>query len=275
MDEERRPADQEKNSDLLRRAERGLEITTRDDQDDFTVFLDAARAARRNGGRLRLVDTGRFGAFELEWLAEAGADLFTSDEARPDRPALGLLAKACSRGDSSIAFFMGGPLEESAAAEAPSWSFLREIGRDGVDLHLSSRERERDLAELAETAHVCRKAGSRLAYYHHRPLEAGLENLARSGAWIHLPDESLDEAGRKTMLSDVIRAAAAAGAGVVLHLGRAHPVEPLRDYLEAGAHLLFGTPPGDPRTLLGSLENTARKRRLDRRAYYIHAFFLP
>jgi len=275
MDEDRHPTAGEKTFDLLRRAEQGLEITTRDDQYDFTAFLDASGAARRNGGRLRLLDTGRFGVFELEWLAEAGADLFTSDEARPNRPELGLLAKACSRGDSTIAFFMRRAVTGNGSDDVSSWGFLREIGRDGVDVHLSSREWERDLGELAETAHVCRKAGSRLVYYHHRALAAGLEALAGSGGWIHLLDESFEDADSGTLLSDIINTASAAGSGVVLHLQKAHPVEALRDYLDAGATLLFGTPPSNPRTLLGSVEKAARKRRLDRRSYYIHASFLP
>jgi hypothetical protein len=275
MDEERRPAADAKASELLGRAGQGLEITTRDDQYDFTAFLDAARTARRSGGRLRLVDTGKLNAFELEWLAEAGADLFTSDEARSIKEELGLLARACLRGDSAIAFFQRGPLAENGPADAASWAFLQEVGRDGLDIHLSSRERERDLTAAAETAHVCRKAGSRLVYYHHGPLAAGLEALAGSGAWIHFTDEALDDAGSAILLGDVIRAAAAAGGGVVLHLEKAHPVETLDDCLNAGAYLLFGTLPSDRRSRLGLLEERARKKRLDRRAYYIHASFLP
>ena len=275
MDEERRPAAEEKTFGLLGRAGQGLEITTRDDQYDFTAFLDAAKVARRSGGRVRLVDSGRFSAFELEWLAEAGADVFTSDEARSNGADLDLLAKACSRGDSAIAFFQRGALTENEAGDAYSWNFLRGIGRDGLDVHLSSRERERDLAELAETAYVCKKAGSRLVYYHHGPLAAGLESVARAGGWIHFPDEAFDDAGSENLLGDVIRAASAAGAGVVLHLERAHPVETLRDSLSAGAYLLFGTLPSDRGLPFGALERQARKRPLDRRAYYLYLDFLP
>jgi hypothetical protein len=275
MDEDRRPAAGAKAFELLGRAEQGLEITTRDDQYDFMAFLDAARGARRNGSRLRLVDTGKFSVFELEWLAEAGADLFTSDEARPVKEELGLLARACSRGDSVIAFFQRGALTEDAAGGPSSWAFLREIGRDGLDLHLSSRERERDLAEAAEAAHVCQKAGGRFAFYHHRPLAAGLESLAAAGAWIHFPDAALDVAESGNLLDDVIRAAAAAGGGVVLHLEKARPVEMLRDLMSAGAYLRFGTLPSDRRSRLGALERQARKRPLDRRHYYLYPDFLP
>ena len=275
MDDGRHPNAEEKVGDLLSRAYQGLEITTRDDQFDFTALLDAARAARRNGGRLRLLDSGRFGAFELEWLAEAGTDLFTSDESQRDRAELGLIAKACCKGGSAVAFFQRGVVTKNCAAEASSWGFLREIVRDGVDVHVSSRERERDLAEMAQTACLSRRAGSRLVYYHHRPLEEGLEALAGSGGWVHLLDDALDEADSKTLLGDVIRAASAAGAGVVLHLEGAHPVEVLRDCFHAGAFLLFGTPPGEKRSRLGTLERQAQKRQLDRRLYYLYRNFLP
>src|SRR3972149_11658327 len=172
MDEERRPAAEESTYDLRSRAEKGRVITTRDDQYDFTAVLDAARLVRRSGGRLRLVDTGRFSAYELEWLAEAGTDLYTSDEARSNRAELGLLAKACARGDAVIAYFHHGILSADSGEAPTSPGFLAEAGRDGVDVHLSSRERARDLAGLAEIAHVCRRAGSRLGYYHHGLAEA-------------------------------------------------------------------------------------------------------
>ncbi len=275
MNQEIRPAAEEKPFELLGRAGEGLEITTRDDQYDFTVFLDAAKMARRSGGRLRLVDTGRLSVFELEWLAEAGADLFTSDVARPDGAELGLLAKACSRGDSVIAFFHHGALTKNAAGDTSSWDFLREIGRDGLDVHLSSRERERDLAELAETAHVCKKAESRLVYYHHGPLAAGLETLARSGGWIHVPDEAFTAAETVILLGDVLRAATAAGSGLVIHVEKGLASETVHDLIEAGAFVHFETPPAGRGSSFRALEKQARKRPLDRRAYYLYLDFLP
>ncbi len=275
MNEEKRPADDERTYDLIFRAEQGLVITTRDDQNDFTAFLDAARMARRSGGRLRLIDTGRFSLFELEWLAEAGTDLYTSDEARPNRAELGLMAKACARGDSVIAYFHHGILTADSGETPTSMGFLAEAGRDGVDVHISSRERERDLAGLAEIANVCRRAGSRLVYYHHGLLDAGLGDLARSGGWIHISDLNLPTAGEGTFLTNLSAEAAASGSGLVIHLEKGLAVETVRDLIRAGAFLLFKTPPADRRSSFRVLERWARKRTLDRRACYLYPDFLP
>ena len=275
MNEEKRPADGERTYDLISRAEQGLEITTRDDQDDWTAFLDAARVARKSGGRLRLVDTGRFSAFELEWLAEAGADLYTSDEARPNRAELGLLAKACARGDAVIAYFHHGILTADSGVTPTTLGFLAEAGRDGVDVHLSSRERARDLAGLAEIAQVCRRAGSRLVYYHHGSLDAGLGDLARSGGWVHISDLNLPAGEQGALLADIAAEAAASGSGFVIHLEKGLAVETVRDLLESGAFVLFKTPPADRRSAFRALERRARKRTLDRRACYLYPDFLP
>jgi hypothetical protein len=262
-------------SDLLSRAEQGLEITTRDDQSEFSAFLDAAKTCRRRGGRLRLVDGGKFNVFELEWLAEAGADLYTSDEARPNRTELDLLAKACARGNAIIAYFHRGALTEGPADLPSSWAFLQEIGRSGVDVHLSSRGKPRDLAGLAGLAEACRKSGSRFVYYHHGRPEADLEDLARAGGWIHLSDEALGDTDGTLFLSGLFHEASAAGSGVVLHLEKGLAEEVLRDLLSAGAFLIFKTPPSDRRSRLWSVEQQGRKRRLDRRSYYLHTTLLP
>ncbi|MDH4272946.1 MAG: hypothetical protein OEW18_13320 [Candidatus Aminicenantes bacterium] len=267
--------DAPKISDLLIRAEEGLEITTRDDQDEFTSFLDAAKISRRNGGRLRLVDSGRFNVFELEWLAEAGVDIFTSDDVRPNRTELDLLAQACGRGEAIIAYFHRGTLSEGEADVPSSWAFLEEIGRSGVDVHLSNRERPRDLAGLTGLADANRKAGTRLVYYHHGRSESGLAALARAGAWIHLSDETLGDAEGVSLLDDLAHEASAAGTGVVLHLERGLPVETVGDLLRAGAFLLFKTPPSDRRSRSRAAEEQARKKKLDRRSYYLHTTFLP
>jgi hypothetical protein len=275
MAEERHPTEEEKIYDLLSRADQGLEITVRDDQNDFTVFLDAARTARKSGGRLRLIDTGKFSPFELEWLAEASADLYTSDEVRPNRFELGLLSKAGARGKALIAYFQHGNLTGGPAESPTSAVFLAEAGRDGVDIHLSNRERPRDLAVLAEVAHSCREAGSRLVYYHHGSLDSGLGALVRSGGWVHLSDLTSPMADETALLADFSTEAAASGSGLVIHLEKALAAESVRDLLKAGAFVIFKTPPADRRSPLRALERQARKRAPDRRAYYLYLDFLP
>ena len=275
MDEDRYPAAEGRIYDLISRAEQGLEITIRDDQNDFTVFLDAAKLARRSGGRLRLIDTGRLSVFELEWLAEAGADLYTSDEARPNRSELGLLSKSCARGDALIAYFHHADLSGGSAEAPTSPVFLAEAGRDGVDIHLSNRERPRDLAALVEIAHVCKGAGSRLVYYHHGPLDSGLGDLARSGGWVHLSDLSSPIADERALLVDIAAEAAASGSGLVIHVEKGLKAETVRELLEAGAFVIFKTPLAERRSSLRALEQLARRRAPDKRAYYLYLDFLP
>jgi hypothetical protein len=275
MDEEKRPADEKKSFALLSRADQGLEITVRDDQNDFTVFLDAARTARKSGGRLRLIDTGKLSVYELEWLAEAGADLYTSDEARPNRSELGLLSKAGARGDALIAYFHHGNLTGGPAESPTSAVFLAETGRDGVDIHLSNRERPRDLALLAEVAHSCRGGGGRLVYYHHGSFDSGLGELVQSGGWVHLSDLTSPMADEAALLADFSTEAAASGSGLVIHLEKGLAAETVRDLLKAGVFVIFKTPPADRRSPLRALEQQSRKRAPDRRAYYLYLDFLP
>jgi hypothetical protein len=272
--QESSPSAEEKTYDLLSRAEQGMEITTRDDQQTFASFLDAAKVARMRGGRLRLVDSGGFGAFDLEWLAEAGADIYTSDEARPNKAELGLLARACARGASVIAYFHRGLLAGEAGDSPTSLGFLSELGRDGVDVHLSGRERARDLAGLSVVGHVCRMAGSRLVYYHHGAPEGGLADLGRSGAWIHLSDLDLPAGGGGALVADIAAEAAASGSGLVIHIEKGLAAETVRDFLKAGAFVLFQTPPADLKSPFRDLERRARRRRLDRRSFYLYPDFL-
>ena len=61
---------------LLYRAGGGRTAVVRDDQASFEDIRASARLARSQGGRFSLVDTGKNETAELEWLCEAGADLF-------------------------------------------------------------------------------------------------------------------------------------------------------------------------------------------------------
>jgi hypothetical protein len=204
--------------ELLFRAEKGGDLTVRDDQNDFPAFLDSAKLCRQRGGRLRLIDTGKLNVFELEWLGQAGADIYTSDEARPDNREVQLLTRAGSKGQAIVAYFYQGIIRKNKESGPNSASFLQDVSQTGAYLHLSNRDGERPLSLLSELAYACRKAGTWLVYYHYGRPVAGLEDLARSGGWIHLSDQSLESGEDAVLLLDVIKEASAAGAGLALHV---------------------------------------------------------
>ena len=128
--------------DLIDRIGRGRRLIVRDDQNTFEELLDAARASRERKERFGVLDTGKLGVSELEWIAEAGADIFTSDEARPNVLELALIARACARGGGAVALLVNGGLEDRHA----------DLARDGIILHVSNRERAIDYLALAELA---------------------------------------------------------------------------------------------------------------------------
>jgi len=250
---------------LLSRAAAGEEITVRDDRCGLGALSDVAALDRRNGGRLRLVDTGLFGSAELEWLASAGADIYTSDETGRSAAELSLLVKSAARGGAFVAWFQYGPFDERAA----------EIALTGADLHVSDRERPRDLEALAGLAYACRRAGARLVYYHHGPAAAGLGGLAGNGGWIHLTAASVPPGEGLGLLLDAARDAAAAGAGIVLHLDDdALEAAAVEELMRAGAFVIFGRP-HDYRSAFRELERRAARRRPGVRSYYLTADFLP
>jgi hypothetical protein len=261
--------------DLLSRAEKEAEITVRDDQHEYSTLLDAAKICRRRGGRFRLVDGGKFTLFDLEWLAEAGADIYTSDEARADKTELGFLAKACAIESSVVAFFQHGELREDPEGGPCSPGFLLDIGRSGVDLHLTNREKPRDFEGMAGLAYACRQAGSFFVYYHHGRPVPGLEDMARNGSWIHLSDRSFQAEEDAPLLADLIRQAAPAGSGLILHVEKGQGLSVLRELFGAGAYLLFKTPPGESGSSLRAFEIEARKRAPGFRTFYLYTTFLP
>ncbi len=261
--------------ELLSQAGKGMDITIRDDQNDFSAFLDSAKFCRQKGGRFRLIDTGKLSLFELEWLGEAGADIYTSDEARPNKTEIELLAKACSRGQAIVAYFHQGTITGNKEGDPTSLSFLLDVSRSGAYLHLSNRDRERSPADLSELASSCRKAGTWLVYYHHSRLVDGLEDLARNGGWVHISDQSLESGEDAALLLEVIKEASAACSNLVLHVEEGLELDMLRDIVQAGAFILFKTPPSDYKSSFLAIEQQARRKKLDFRAYYLYTTILP
>jgi hypothetical protein len=244
-------------------------LTLRDDRLDFPGLLDTAAACRRGGARLRLVDQGRLPVSELEWLGEAGAAVYSSDKARVDGAELVLIRKATRRGDAVTAYFHEGPFADIAAPGGLAYETLRELGRSGLDLHVSDKALPRDAARLAELAYDCGRGSAAFVLYHHAPIEAGHAELAAQGVWIHVSSRDSAIPEGVPALADCARAARRARTGLVLHIE--NPIDPLAlaDLSAAGAVLLFKTPPSDYRSPLRLFEDAAAAVRLDPRAFYL------
>ena len=179
--------------EILSRVKINKCVYVRDDQYEFPLLLDSARTSRKKGHRFGLIDSGKLDCVQLEWLAQEGADLYTSDETRPKAAELIVLNKACKKGAAIMAYFHHRDLETAESENLISFFALKEMGRSGIFIHLSNKEKKRENSFLSELASDCRRGGSWLIYYHHRELFPQLEDLAGNGAWIHVSDRSLKE----------------------------------------------------------------------------------
>ena len=240
----------------------GLGVTVRDDQHDFFWLLDAARAARRKERRFRLVDSGKLDSSSLEWLARAGADLYTADDVRADVNGLTRIQRAGLPSGAWTVFFQYG--EIGGETGGPTLERARELVQSGIDLHISNRDRPRDLALLADIGGR-RKAGrAEMVYYHHGRLAEGLEHLAEAGLWIHMTDRDLELGPDLARLGDISRTGRRRGAGLVVHVDAGLSQTGLADLRRAGAYLIMNIPSG-----FGYLG-----RPLSPRAFYLDTTFL-
>ncbi|MBN2198311.1 MAG: hypothetical protein JW747_00510 [Candidatus Aminicenantes bacterium] len=240
-------------------------VTVRDEQHEFAWLLDAAHLARRRGRRFRLVDSGAFDAFSLEWLAAAGADLYTSDDVRPDVFDLVRLRSAGRSSGAFVAFFHYGPLKTGEDGGGRGPEFLRELLLGGVDVHLSNRRKARGIEVLSGLA-LSRRAGvSELVYYHHGPLGPEVEALSDAGAWVHIEDAALDLKEDSARIIDLGRAFRVARGGLVLRLEKETDERIVEDFQKAGVHVLEMIPDRFPET----------GKSLPPRAYYLDTTFMP
>ena len=265
----------EKAYELLSWAGKGTDITVRDDQHEFPWLLDSVKLCRKKGARFRLVDSGTLDRFQLEWLAGAGADLYTSDEARAEASELEHVNRACQKGGAFVAYFHNGPLESEEESSSISFLDLKDMGRSGIYFYLSNREMKREISRLNELAHACRKGGSWLVYYLHGSLENSLEDLARNEPWIHVTDQIFQEPEDPALVLDKARAVISAGTKLVLHVEKGLDISLLRDVINTQAFVLFKSSLFDYRSPFRALERKTRKRKLDFRAYYLYPAFLP
>lgn len=262
-------------SELLYSTRQGEDITVRDDLHDFSILLDAVKVARRKGSRFRLIDTGKLDSSQLEWLAKAGADVYTSSEARADFIELELVNKASKRGGATCAYFHHGPFDTEEESGSFSYSSLQDLGRSGIYLHLTNRQEERDSIRLDELAFACRRGGSWLVYYHHGLLELSLDELARNGAWIHATEQIFSGAEDQTLVLDKVKSAISAGLRFVLHVEKGLDVSLLHDVMSSRAFILFAASLFESQSPLRMLAKKARQRKLDIRAYYLYPNIMP
>ncbi len=260
--------------ELLSWAGKGKDITVRDDQYEFPWLLDSVRLCRKKGARFRLVDSGKLDRSQLEWLAGAGADLYTSDEARAEASELQQVNRSCQKGGAFVAYFHNGPLEPEEESSSISFFDLKDMGRGGVYFYLSNREAKREISQLNELAYACRKGGSWLVYYLHGPLENSLEDLARNEPWIHVTDQIFQESEDPALVLDKVTTAISAGARLVLHLEKGLSLSLLGDIIKTQAVVLLKSSLFEKKSPLRALERKMR-RRLDFRAYYLYPTFLP
>lgn len=271
--EEKEPGSLEKSFELISLLKKKQPVTVRDDQYDFTALLDAVRLFRDSRYRFRVIDTGRFDPYELEWLTGHGADLYTSDDVRARVHDLEIISASAKKGNAFVFFLINGMWEEEEE-KSLAFSDLVNLGRGGIYLHITNRQQPRDIQQVAQLAHHCAQKGSWLVYYHHGFLERSLLDLGSNGAWIHMTDQSL-EGDDPGLIRDIVLSARSAGSNVVLHWDGGNNFALLDEIVKAGAVVLFKSPLFDYRSPLKILEKGLRKKRLDFKAYYLHPSVLP
>lgn len=254
--------------ELIDKVARNAKVVVRDDQFEFNEILDAAKAARSRRRRINLLDTGRFNVTELEWLCEAGTRFFTSNETRKNPDELRLIRDACARGGSSIAFLVKERIAADGENGGISLSLLLELAGLGIVLHVSNREFAVDPAVISALA-----GEGRVVYYHHGALVPEWTKAAGRGIRLHISDAGLDVLGLDTALE--ILAASRAGRGrVYIYIQNGLPPASIQALADAGAKLLFKTPPSDRQSLLRPIELKFRKMTPSPEDYYLDTTFL-
>lgn len=268
----------EKTFDLIQRAVREREVTVRDDLYDFSVILDAVRLCRKRGGRFRLIDSGRFDFYHLEWLGEAGMDFYTGSDRRADVVELDFINLACGRGGGRVFYFFRDSLEKDETEEKKegvNLSELAEIKGMGVSVYLSNREKTVDLSLLKDLAESGKKGGGKLVTYHHGKWDAALLGLAGQGVWVHLSDEAAGQEEEKETLIDGVLSAGKAAKRLIFHIETPSDPIVLEKLLEAGAYLIFKNTLFDYRSPYRPLVRLAERRKPGYGAFYLYDALMP
>lgn len=266
---------------LLEEAAGGDDLTVRDDQYIFPWLLDAVKRTVRNGGRFRLVDSGALEQSQLEWLLDAGADFYTSDERARDIRELEALSLLCRQNHARLCCFIhSSPQEETqeteeqenAEEEQPAALDLQRLALTGSYLFFSNRKTEWGFAELIRLAEDCRRGGARLFYYHQGELPEESQGLAEAGAWIHVTQSVLN-ADAWIPLADMAAEAHNKGGGLIIHLQKEPDFLLLEEMFRAGAYVRFEYAQIHYRSPFKPIEQAAKKRQPDPYAFYLQKDF--
>lgn len=262
---------------FLESAARGMELTVRDDQYAFPVLLDAVKKTAHRRGRFRLIDSGGLDQAQLEWLLEAGADFYTSDQHSRDTREMEALAVICRRNKARLACFIHSDITEEAPEspepeeEAPVLDHQR-LGLAGAYLYISNRQKERNPGGLIRLAEACRRGDARLVYYHQGEWPAEAIRLANTGAWIHVTQRVLDEESRIS-LADTAAAAREHGGGLIIHLQKKPDLLLLDDVFRAEAFIRFEYAQIHYRSPLKPIQQAAKQQDPSRYAFYLQKDF--
>ncbi|MBD3412976.1 MAG: hypothetical protein GF421_00900 [Candidatus Aminicenantes bacterium] len=268
------PETPDKGFELLDTADKGQNLTVRDDQYDYYWIADAAKRCRQKGFRFRLIDTGRFEKIELIWLIGSGLDLYTDDQTRTDFKELEELSTECTKAHSLCSYLSTEKWNQSQDSEGSEFSGLLTFARSGAYIYVSSKNENRDLSQIKELAEGCHESGTHLVYYHRGPVEPIFTEIGDQGAWIHLPAKSMDPEQR-LLLIDTCQNSRQNGGGLILHLERAVEYDLVEDLMNAGAFVLFLYGHFDYKSPFKELQKRARRKKYDSRSYYLqHDFFL-
>ena len=251
-----------------------MDLTFRDDQHDYDWLLDVLRMGKPRGNRFRLVDSGVLEGYQIETMIGMGADLYTSDQVRKDVLELEFILKAAKSGGSIVAFFLQNEIVSEEEHGFISLASLVHLGRLGLFVHVSNRERDRKLADLSQIAVECRKGSSRLIYYHHGPMTPEFTGLAKEGIWIHVSNKSIQSEDDLFLFLDMTAAARLSGANCVLYVEKEMSFSFLREAVKSPAIVLFKTAPVDFKSSFKPLVDKAKRKHLDYRAFYLYSTFL-
>ncbi len=266
---------------LLDKTQSDFDLTIRDDQFDFYWLQDAVRLNRKKGKRFRLIDSGALEAQQLEWLAEAGADIYTSNSIKRKISELEIIQMSCRKGNSILVYLLktsfGENGEENGQKKGEEKEgnslLLLNLARNGVYFHVPLRKTE-EFPNLINLAQECRRGGSWLVYYHQGSFQQELFALAGEGAWIHFSPDSIKEREEDFPYLDLVKLTQKKGANTVFYIDEKPSLSFLYDIMEAGAAVFFFRASFDFKSPFRPLQEKARERELDFRAYYLYPNFI-